>query len=45
MAEMRIPFFKPSIDDSDIEAVTTSLRSGWLTTGPNVKELEREFAE
>ena len=45
MAEMRIPFFKPSIDDSDIEAVTTSLRSGWLTTGPNVKELERELAE
>ena len=45
MTEMRIPFFKPSIDDSDIEAVTTSLRSGWLTTGPNVKELERELAE
>ena len=45
MAEMRIPFFKPSIDDSDIEAVAESLRSGWLTSGPNVKELERELAE
>ena len=45
MAEMRIPFFKPSIDDSDVEAVVESMRSGWLTTGPNVKELERELAE
>lgn len=45
MAEMRIPFFKPSIDESDIEAVGDSLRSGWLTSGPNVKELERELAE
>ena len=41
---MRIPFFKPAIDESDIEAVTESLRSGWLTTGPNVKELEAELA-
>ena len=45
MAEIRIPFFKPSIDDSDVEAVAESLRSGWLTSGPNVKELERELAE
>jgi dTDP-4-amino-4,6-dideoxygalactose transaminase len=41
---MRIPFFKPAIDEGDIAAVAESLRSGWLTTGPNVKELEAELA-
>ena len=45
MAEIRIPFFKPSIDRSDVEAVVESLQSGWLTSGPNVKELERELAD
>ena len=44
MVEIRIPFFKPSIGAADVEAVTESLRSGWLTSGPNVKELERELA-
>ncbi len=44
MAELRIPFFRPSIDDIDVEAVAETLRSGWLTSGPNVKELEAEIA-
>lgn len=39
-----IPYFKPSIDQDDIDAVNRVLRSGWLTTGPRVQELEREFA-
>lgn len=38
-----IPFHMPSIDDSEIEAVTATLRSGWLTTGPRTAEFEREF--
>ncbi len=45
MAKIRIPFFKPAIDDGDVQAVVDSLRSGWLTTGPNVAALERELAE
>lgn len=45
MADIRIPFFKPAIDDSDVEAVSESMRSGWLTTGPNGKALESELAE
>jgi len=45
MVEQRIPFAKPSIDESDIEAVVETLRSGWLTSGPNVKALEAELAE
>ncbi|MCL4232272.1 MAG: DegT/DnrJ/EryC1/StrS aminotransferase family protein [Dehalococcoidia bacterium] len=43
MAEIRIPFAKPSIDEDDIAAVTETLRSGWLTSGPNVRALEAEL--
>lgn len=35
-----IPFHRPSIGDAEVAAVTAVLRSGWLTTGPRVKELE-----
>jgi dTDP-4-amino-4,6-dideoxygalactose transaminase len=45
MAEQRVPFAKPTIDEDDIAAVVETLRSGWLTSGPNVKELERELSE
>ena len=39
-----IPFFRPSISEDEIEEVSDSLRSGWLTTGPKVKRFEEEFA-
>jgi len=45
MAEQRIPFFKPAISEDDIAAVVETLRSGWLTTGPNVHAFEAELAE
>ncbi len=45
MAEFRIPFFKPSITEDDVEAVAGALRSGWLTSGPNLAAFERELAE
>ena len=38
-----VPFFRPSIGAREIEAVTASLRSGWLTTGPAAKAFEAEF--
>src|SRR5438093_7453305 len=41
---MNVPFFRPEIDDGDIAAVLDVLRSGWLTTGPRVKEFEATFA-
>ena len=41
---MRVPFYRPAIGEREIEAVTACLRSGWLTTGPNCKEFEAEFA-
>jgi len=44
MTGFRIPFFRPSISEDDIAAVAETLRSGWLTSGPNVKALESELA-
>lgn len=35
-----LPFTKPSIDEETIAAVGDVLRSGWITSGPKVKELE-----
>lgn len=43
MSEPFLPFTKPAIDQSDIDAVTEVLRSGWITTGPKTAELEAEF--
>jgi dTDP-4-amino-4,6-dideoxygalactose transaminase len=44
MGDLHIPFARPSIDDDDVAAVVDSLRSGWLTSGPNVRALEGELA-
>lgn len=35
-----LPFTRPSIDEETIAAVGDVLRSGWITSGPKVKELE-----
>lgn len=43
MADEPIPFFRPSIEESDIDAVVETLRSGWITSGPNVRALEEEL--
>lgn len=40
-----LPFSRPSITEEDISAVADVLRSGWITTGPNVTEFERAFCE
>jgi dTDP-4-amino-4,6-dideoxygalactose transaminase len=37
----KIVFTKPYIDDDIIKSVTESLKSGWITTGPKVIELEK----
>ena len=42
---MRIPFSPPDITEKEIEQVSEALRSGWITTGPKTKELEREVAD
>ncbi|MBQ8361132.1 MAG: DegT/DnrJ/EryC1/StrS family aminotransferase [Bacteroidaceae bacterium] len=40
---MKIPFSPPYIDESIIDEVVDTLRSGWITTGPKVKALEQEI--
>ena len=40
-----IPYGKQAVDDSDVEAVVSALRSDWLTTGPQVEAFERAFAD
>lgn len=42
---MNVPFFRPELTDEEIEAVSETLRSGWLTTGPQTAAFETEFAE
>ncbi|MSR69095.1 MAG: UDP-4-amino-4-deoxy-L-arabinose aminotransferase [Phycisphaerales bacterium] len=39
-----LPFCRPSITEEDIAAVADVLRSGWITTGPKVSELEQMIA-
>jgi dTDP-4-amino-4,6-dideoxygalactose transaminase len=43
--ETFLGFQPPAIGEEEIEAVSETLRSGWLTTGPRTAELERRFAD
>ncbi len=40
----KYPFSPPDITELEIEQVAEALRSGWITTGPKTKELERQVA-
>lgn len=41
---MNVPFSPPDISELEIQEVAQALRSGWITTGPRTKELERQVA-
>ncbi|UTC62958.1 DegT/DnrJ/EryC1/StrS aminotransferase family protein [Treponema sp. OMZ 787] len=43
-AKKTIPFFTPSFSDEEEQALMRVLRSGWLTTGKETLEFEKEFA-
>ncbi|HFK1472872.1 TPA: DegT/DnrJ/EryC1/StrS family aminotransferase [Bacillus paranthracis] len=43
--EKNIPFSPPDITDMEIEEVVKAMKSGWITTGPRTKELEKRIAE
>ena len=45
MEKRVIPFSPPDISELEINEVAEALRSGWITTGPRTKELERRLAE
>lgn len=40
-----IPFSPPDISELEIQEVVKALRSGWITTGPRTKLLEKRLAE
>lgn len=39
-----LPFARPTVGEEEVVAVADALRSGWLTSGPKVKEFEAAFA-
>jgi perosamine synthetase len=39
-----LPYGRQSIDQSDVDAVATAVRSDWLTTGPRVEAFETDLA-
>ena len=45
MLKRNILFSPPDISELEIKEVTDALRSGWITTGPRTKELERKIAK
>lgn len=43
--KMNIPFSPPDMSELEIQEVADALRSGWITTGPRTKKLEKQIAE
>jgi dTDP-4-amino-4,6-dideoxygalactose transaminase len=40
-----IPFARPTIDKPELEEVLDALQSGWISTGPKVKQFEADIAD
>lgn len=45
MEKRNILFSPPDITEAEIQEVAEALRSGWITTGPRTKQLEKNLAE
>ena len=45
MEKRVIPFSPPDISELEINEVVEALKSGWITTGPRTKELEKRIAK
>ena len=45
MKARNISFSPPDITEQEINEVAEALRSGWITTGPRTKKLEKQIAE
>ncbi len=44
-AQRTIPFSPPDISDAEVNEVCDALRSGWITTGPRTKKLEKQLRD
>ncbi len=42
---MKIPFSPPDMTELEVQEVREAILSGWITTGPRTKKLEKEIAE
>ncbi len=42
--KISVPFSPPDISEEEIAEVSQALRSGWITTGPRTKQLEKNIA-
>jgi dTDP-4-amino-4,6-dideoxygalactose transaminase len=40
-----LPFTRPTLGDEEITAVTDVLKSGWITSGPKVQQLEQAISD
>lgn len=40
-----LPYCRPDVGEAEIAAVADSMRNGWLTTGPKVRQFEEAFAQ
>lgn len=45
MEKRSISFSPPDISEQEIQEVAEALRSGWITTGPRTKQLEKNLAQ
>lgn len=45
LKKRNIPFSPPDITELEIKEVVEALQSGWITTGPRTKELEKRLAD
>lgn len=45
MKRFNIPFSPPDMTEAEVNEVREAILSGWITTGPRTKELERLIAE
>ncbi len=44
MKRFNIPFSPPDMTEAEVKEVAEAILSGWITTGPRTKELERQIA-
>lgn len=44
MKRFNIPFSPPDMSEAEVKEVAAAILSGWITTGPRTKELERQIA-
>lgn len=42
---MKVPFSPPDMTEQEVKEVRDAILSGWITTGPRTKELERRISE